>query len=592
MPIAVCFNWHMLDELRSQLIAQGASNTTLRKFESAIREQASEPLKKKVERAEMRSLEHSEAENVWRIKYLKVLDEKIALEHTIVLREGRLEAALRATKNLSAYIKKLRAEIFAASSERRPVPILEPNDEKPKRARGKQRGSKGFGRKPDANLPEEPVPHDLSDDQTHCPCGAEYDLVDLPPETSEETHISEKLVKRKHIRRKAIRKCSSCGHNGGIVTAAKPSSVIPKSKYSSQFWRFLLEEKYWLQRPTNRSLRKLKALGATTQASTLNNGFRILHEAGIFQPIYDAIVDRSRLVELRRMDETGWKVFAVSEGKDSSRWYMWVSVTDDTTVFILDPSKSNEVIRAHLDGVAEGIILCDRAKSYQCFARKNPGFLIAFCWVHQRRDFVGLQTGFPQHSRWADEWLTRIDAIILQNRLRLNASTDADFKAEDKAIRKMIKKFERKFEEQLTNKTLEEEQLACLRSLREHWSGLTVFVNFPHVPMSNNEAERALRNAVLGRKSYYGSRAVWAGMQASFLFTIYSTLEQNKINPIIWMDEYLTACAENKGLPPPDKVLKKFLPWNYKSTSSQEPVVADYKDLRVSLLPALEPVSV
>lgn len=580
----------MPDELRSELIKQGASAATLRKFESAIRKQTCQPLKEKLDRAERRVLENMDAASTWRIKYLKAVELKIQLEQTLTLKERRLEAALKAFRNLSAYIKRLRADRFGDSSERRPVPMPEPSEEKPKRGRGKQPGAKGFGRKPDAGLPELPVPHDLSEDQIHCPCGAEYHLVDLSPETSEETHVTEQLVKRKHIRRKVIRKCMRCGRSGGIVTAPKPSSVIPKSKYSTQFWRHLLEEKYWLQRPTNRTLRKLKALGATAQASTLNNGFRILHEAGIFQPIYDAIVDRSRLVELRRMDETGWKVFAAKEGKDSNRWYMWVSVTDDTTVFILDPSKSNEVIRAHLDGVAEGIILCDRAKSYQCFVRNNPGFIIAFCWVHQRRDFIELQTGFPQHICWAEEWLTRIDAIMLQNKLRLNASTDADFNSEDKTLRKMIKKFEKKFQEQLTDKTLQEEQIKCLRSLQEHWPGLTVFVNFPYVPMSNNEAERALRNAVLGRKNYYGSRAIWAGMQASFLFTIYATLEQNKINPITWMDEYLNACAENKGLPPPNKVLERFLPWNYKSNSDQDSSLSDFKSLRISLIPELEPL--
>ena len=43
-----------------------------------------------------------------------------------------------------------------------------------------------------------------------------------------------------------------------------------------------------------------------------------------------------------------------------------------------------------------------------------------------------------------------------------------------------------------------------LRSLRNHWEGLTLFVADPDLPMDNNQAERALRGPV-GRKNYYGS---------------------------------------------------------------------------------------
>jgi hypothetical protein len=79
-----------------------------------------------------------------------------------------------------------------------------------------------------------------------------------------------------------------------------------------------------------------------------------------------------------------------------------------------------------------------------------------------------------------------------------------------------------------------------------------------------------LRDAVLGRKSYYGSRALWSGYLTSWLFTIYATLEQNGIDPHRWMGEYLHACAKNNGLPPPDKELQRFLPWNYKQIAQPQ----------------------
>ena len=47
-----------------------------------------------------------------------------------------------------------------------------------------------------------------------------------------------------------------------------------------------------------------------------------------------------------------------------------------------------------------------------------------------------------------------------------------------------------------------------LESLGNHWTGLTVFVEHPEVPMDNNTAERSERGPVVGRKNYYGPNAV------------------------------------------------------------------------------------
>jgi len=573
-----CFNGHVTDELRRQILAYGVPKNLLDSFAQHQKQKVQEPLQNRIRSLERRVMDLSDQSSTWRVKYMNV-DEKLqSLMPTMQLQEKKLASCQKAIGKLSAYVRQLRKEVFGDHSERMSrkesataadsPPTPSEQLEKPKR--GKRPGTKGHGRKHDEGLPVEPVRHDLESADKRCRCGGEYELSDLPPVTSKETHIEEKILVREHQRRKAARRCRQCGRSAGIKTAPKPPRLIPKSKYSDALWRFIIEEKFWLQRPLNRVIQKLRSLGLIARPSTLTNGLHVLYKHRIFEVIYEAIIDRSKLAEQRHMDETGWKVFAENEAKDSPRWHLWVSITVDATVFILDPSKSNQVIQQHLSGVADGIIICDRASSFKCFAKNNEGFIIAFCWVHQRRDFIKLKDGYPQHTAWAEQWITRIDALILQNKLRLSAmETPAEYKREDKALRKMIKQIERKIESDLSDKSLTDEQRACAKSLREHWLGLTVFVNFPHVPMSNNEAERALRDAVIGRKTYYGSRSLWSGLQTSWLFTIYATLEQNGINPHQWMTEYLDACANNSGLPPPEKVIQRFLPWNYRNKPAE-----------------------
>jgi transposase len=503
------------------------------------------------------------------MKYFAEKERADRLELGDSLRLARIQELDDQVAKQSAQIVDLQKQLFGDVSERSKTANSTASDDSDSSAatkpnRGKKPGTKGHGRKRDSDLEPETVDHDINEEDKTCGCGGEYELIDLAPKDSYETHFQEHAVCRCHRRRTVMRRCKSCGQKGKIKTAPKPPQLIPRGKYSVEFWRFIFEEKYWLQRPLNRVKQRLSALSVNVGMGTLTNALGLIHERRIFDVIYEAILERSKLERQRNMDETGWKVFAEAEGKESNNWYMWVAVTKEATVFVLDPRRSNDVIAEHLRGVAEGIIICDRHSAYKAFGKKSK-FTIAFCWIHQRRDFIKLRDGYPQHAVWAQSWIDRIDVLMGQNKIRTAAlGDDAQFKIHDDMLRSMVTQMKADIDNQMKNQDLVKECRDELESLVRHWIGLTVFVNNPLVPMDNNAAERALREAVLGRKSYYGSRSIWSGLLTSHLFTIYATLEQNNINPHIWMLDYLNACAKNDGLPPPDKEIQKFFPWNYK----------------------------
>jgi transposase len=89
----------------------------------------------------------------------------------------------------------------------------------------------------------------------------------------------------------------------------------------------------------------------------------------------------------------------------------------------------------------------------------------------------------------------------------------------------------------------------ALTSLREHWTGLTLFLDDPRIPLDNNYGERLMRNPALGRKNYYGSGAEWSGRLAMMMFSIMATLNLANINPRLWLTWYLQACAERRNAP-------------------------------------------
>jgi transposase len=99
-----------------------------------------------------------------------------------------------------------------------------------------------------------------------------------------------------------------------------------------------------------------------------------------------------------------------------------------------------------------------------------------------------------------------------------------------------------------------------LAGMLAYWPGLTVFVEHPEVPLDNNEAERAERGPVVGRKNYYGSGALWSGQLAAMLFSLLATLRQWGLHEQQWLTGYLTACAAQSGAALSD--LRCWLPWS------------------------------
>jgi len=123
-------------------------------------------------------------------------------------------------------------------------------------------------------------------------------------------------------------------------------------------------------------------------------------------------------------------------------------------------------------------------------------------------------------------------------------------------------------EQELQEPSLHPARRKVLESLGEHWTGLTVFVEHPEVPMDNNTAERAERGPVVGRKNYYGSGAVWAGRLAAMVFSLFATLQRWELNPRAWLTWYLTACAAAGGKAPAD--VSSYLPWNLSAAQREQ----------------------
>ncbi|MCP4752900.1 MAG: transposase, partial [Proteobacteria bacterium] len=220
-----------------------------------------------------------------------------------------------------------------------------------------------------------------------------------------------------------------------------------------------------------------------------------------------------------------------------------------------------KVPKGHFGETREGILVVDRYSAYKAMVKYCVDIILAFCWAHVRRDFLGVAKDWPRQEEWAMEWVEAIGNLYHLNQKRLEVLDEPEkFAKRDVELRDAVDEMERKRELELAEENIHPARKKALVSKREHWDGLTVFVDHPEVPMDNNTAENHIRGPVGGRKTYYGSGAIWSGCLAAMLFSILQTLGLWNINTRLWLTDYLNACAANGGKAPDD--IRDFLPWN------------------------------
>jgi len=141
----------------------------------------------------------------------------------------------------------------------------------------------------------------------------------------------------------------------------------------------------------------------------------------------------------------------------------------------------------------------DRYSAYKAMA-KRLAIILACCWAHVRRDFLGLAKDWPPLASWALAWVRAIGELYHLNHLRLEALEQPELLAQrDQTLREAIDRMEKTRQDQQKDPDLHTAQAKALQSLEEHWKGLTVFVDHPEVPMDNNKAERGERTPVIAR---------------------------------------------------------------------------------------------
>jgi transposase len=504
---------------------------------------------------------------------------------------ARAVAKLQALEGIIAALKEKLAEmarrLFGRKSEKRTrAEAWTSTPEQGKRPRGQPRGRPGHGRQPRPNLPVQRLRVDLPGGSPPCgQCGKPYRRNGTARSYVEivwEVHLY-----RRFVACQQYEQACSCPQPGlpQRVVAPPPARLLGRGLLSVESIVEGLLRKFLYFMPVERLVAEWRQLGVEISPGTWCGIFQRL--VPLLRPLVAALLEACRADRQWLMDETRWEVFVKLEGKGSFRWWLWVAVSPRVKFYLLSPSRGSGVPKKFFgydpsQGQCEwtGPLMVDRYASYKFLATL---LTLAFCWAHVRRDFVEAQAGAgAEQVAWAQGWIERIGGLYQLNTKRVELGQDpqapklpapfvrmdperlagVDYQKADQSLRQAVALCHGQWEGELGQERLPIRRRKILESLRTHWSGLTLFVEHPEIPMDNNGSERAIRSGVIGRKNFYGSGSIWSGELLAMMLTILQTGLLHQLNLRGYLIDYLQACAANGGQAP--KELEAWLPWNYR----------------------------
>jgi transposase len=513
------------------------------------------------------------------------------LNARLLARDAEREAELEETRAALAVLQRM---VFGRSSEKsRPEP--QPGGGDGDTAGGGDRGAgpgkkRGpgarAGRRDYSHLPRVEVIWDFPDGSYCCPeCGEPF--TPLGDHWSGEQLDWEVRVRLIAHCRKRYRRACDC-RVPGTVMAPGPPKAVGKGLFSNGFIALLLTERFAAGRSMNSLVTGLARHGAEVSPATLAG--TCAQAGALLAPLADAVAERNRESWHLHADETTWRVFAPGDGDGPAKWWLWVFIGPDTVCFVMDPSRSGQVLARHAGideetgqlapdgdgGPRRLVISSDFYAVYQSAGKKADGLVNLYCWAHLRRHVVRAGDANPvQLKYWTDAWLGRIrDLYAAHDELMAAWQAAAVPAARDKqdAAARLEKAYaawdgaitviDETRKKQMQAPGLQEPARKALATLDREWDGLTAHRDYPMVSLDNNLAERTIRGPVVTRKNARGSHNGDTARNAAVIWTVTATVRMAGLNELTYLTACLDECGRNGGKPLSGPALERFLPWN------------------------------
>jgi transposase len=269
-------------------------------------------------------------------------------------------------------------------------------------------------------------------------------------------------------------------------------------------------------------------LGVELSIGTIHQA---IHEAGAaVAPAEDELVDAVLASHLLHADETSWPE------RGQGLW-LWVFTAAAVTLYYV-AGRGKELLENLLEGF-QGWLMTDGWIAYRGFPRRLR------CWAHLIRKARGLTESYHREARaFGRQVLDTLKALMAAvYAAREGPPVDLPTHHAD-ALAKLRAACER-FQHHDHAKTH-----ALAVELLNDWDAIFQVLHHPELPLTNNEAERALRHWVIMRKLSYGTRTATGSRIFALLASVIDTCRQRGHSPWPYLQTAIADRRADRSLAP------------------------------------------
>jgi len=236
-----------------------------------------------------------------------------------------------------------------------------------------------------------------------------------------------------------------------------------------------------------------------------------------------------RAQAVNHVDETGWR-------EQSKLSWLWVNTTEQVTTFQIAAKRDAATAREVIGRAETSIITTDRYLGYSWLATQRR----QVCWAHLQRDFQAISERSGESQEIGEALLVQTKEVFrLWHQLRDGGLSRHKFQRLIAVVRQRVKELPDEGSDCRSSKTK-----GTCRQIRTLEAALWTFVRVGGVEPTNNEAERALRRAVLWRRKSFGTQSEAGSRFVERILSVVTTLRQQGRDVL----EYLTAaCTSAQG---------------------------------------------
>lgn len=402
--------------------------------------------------------------------------------------------------------------------------------------------------------------HRLSAEELPCPCcGAPREIIGF--DVSHQIEFVRSLFECiQHIMFKYRCKNKKC--DGKIVSAHKPYQPIDKGLPGPGLLAKIATDKFWLHLPLYRQEQVFTSLTIPINRSSMCRWLKEV--AAILTPIVRRmrqLILNSRVVQA---DATKLPVIKKGLGK-AHQGFVWVYRGDaDYPYVFYDYSDTEHAIYVEriLSGY-KGILQTDGTNKVNGIIKN--GATPANCWAHVHCDF---EDAWKKDRKSAEFPMGVIKSLFDIERVAAELS-----EAERKDLRQRLAKPKldqlKSWLDEMHGVEPPKTRLGeAISYTLNRWTGLSTYLDYPFVEISNNASERNIKPLVLSRRNWLFAGSEEGGHTAATIMSIIETCKRLHINPFEYLKDVLTRFPSAKT-----SQIDDFLPDRWlalQSTQSQQ----------------------